>query len=332
MTNKNDQPCPDCDATTRRDFLQIAGGMALAGGLSNAVWAGEGKRPVPENKVTELYQSLSTDQKKGICFPVDHEHRTLVTGFALITDVTMENLKPVQLDLAEKIFKGMTSEEGYDRFTRQMKEDSDGMKGYSISFFGEPGDARFEFVLSGRHVTQRVDGNFDDRIAFGGTMFYGHASEAAGGFHENKTHKGNVFWYQALEVNKVFQAFDATQRQQVLLGKAPHESEVEHRQSPYPGLKVAEMSVEQQKLVQKTLMSMLRLYRQQDIDEALKTIKANGGLGELSLSFYQQQLSGKLGDIGNDGVWELWRLEGPGFAWHYRGNPHPHGWVNIAKV
>jgi hypothetical protein len=29
-------------------------------------------------------------------------------------------------------------------------------------------------------------------------------------------------------------------------------------------------------------------------------------------------------------VWDVWRIEGPSFVWHYRGNPHVHVWVNVA--
>jgi hypothetical protein len=42
------------------------------------------------------------------------------------------------------------------------------------------------------------------------------------------------------------------------------------------------------------------------------------------LAFYRR------GDIGDDGVWDNWRLEGPSFVWHFRGAPHVHVWVNVA--
>jgi hypothetical protein len=35
-------------------------------------------------------------------------------------------------------------------------------------------------------------------------------------------------------------------------------------------------------------------------------------------------------DIGNDGVWDNWRLEGPSFVWNFRGKPHVHIWINVA--
>ena len=48
------------------------------------------------------------------------------------------------------------------------------------------------------------------------------------------------------------------------------------------------------------------------------------GLEACNLAYYSQE------DIGDDGVWDNWRLEGPSFVWHFRGSPHVHVWVNVA--
>ena len=42
------------------------------------------------------------------------------------------------------------------------------------------------------------------------------------------------------------------------------------------------------------------------------------------ITFYKKD------DLGADGIWDNWRLEGPSFVWHYRGAPHVHVWVNVA--
>ena len=68
-------------------------------------------------------------------------------------------------------------------------------------------------------------------------------------------------------------------------------------------------------------------------DEVLAVLTANGGLEKTHLAFFQMDESGKKSaDLGNDGVWDVWRLEGPGFVWHFRGAPHVHVWVNITRV
>jgi len=53
-------------------------------------------------------------------------------------------------------------------------------------------------------------------------------------------------------------------------------------------------------------------------------LKAQGGLDACSLAFYAES------DMGDDGVWDNWRLEGPSFVWHFRGKPHVHIWINVA--
>jgi hypothetical protein len=69
---------------------------------------------------------------------------------------------------------------------------------------------------------------------------------------------------------------------------------------------------------------MLSMYRPSDVEEALACIKENGGLDSLRVSFYKE------GDLGGDGIWDRWRLEGPALVWYFRGSPHVHSWVNIA--
>jgi hypothetical protein len=63
------------------------------------------------------------------------------------------------------------------------------------------------------------------------------------------------------------------------------------------------------------------------IDEQAKVracLNRQGGLERCSLSFYRE------GDLGDDGEWDNWRLEGPAFVWYFRGTPHVHAWVHVA--
>ena len=91
-----------------------------------------------------------------------------------------------------------------------------------------------------------------------------------------------------------------------------------------PGIPVTELSADQKEGLQKVLMSLVEPYRPEDRDEVLACLKAQGGLEACSLAFYQD------GDIGDDGEWDNWRLEGPSFVWYFRGHPHVHIWINVA--
>jgi hypothetical protein len=177
-------------------------------------------------------------------------------------------------------------------------------------------------VMTGRHMTLRCDGNSADHVAFGGPIFYGHAPE----FNEKASHTDNVFWHQAVEANKLYQMLGGQQQKQALLSKTPREQAVGFRgpKGDIPGLPVTDMSTDQKEHLQKVLGTLTEMYRKSDQDEAMECLSKQGGLDACHLSFYSDQ------DIGNDGVWDNWRLEGPAFVWHYRGNPHVHVWVNVA--
>ncbi len=223
------------------------------------------------------------------------------------------------------IFENLYQPEWVKQIDRQVKDDAGGYgKQQNIAIFGHPGAEQFEFVMTGRHLTIRCDGHSADHVAFGGPIFYGH--DASRQFNEAADHPGNIFWPQALEANKVYQMLDERHRKLALVENLPKEEAVGFRgpNGPYPGVPVTELSSDQKEELQRVLKKLIEPYRQSDQDEALKCLKAQGGLDKCSLAFYHE------GDIGDDGVWDCWRLEGPSLVWYFRGSPHVHVWVNVA--
>ncbi|MEO6750263.1 MAG: hypothetical protein ABIP85_00655, partial [Chthoniobacteraceae bacterium] len=89
------------------------------------------------------------------------------------------------------------------------------------------------------------------------------------------------------------------------------------------GLAVADMTKDQREGVHAVMRDLLAPFRKEDTDEAMKFIEASG-FENLHMAFY------KSGDIGNDGIWDVWQIEGPNMVWYFRGAPHVHVWVNIA--
>jgi len=323
----------------RRDFVRVAGGAAAVG-LSGIVTPGivlaEEKNPSNEQLVEKLYKSLSDEQRKSVCFAWDHKDkergllRTHVSNNWSITDRNRLNVggsffTADQRDMIEAIFFGLYNPEWHDRIRKQLRDDAGGYgKQQTIAIFGEPGNGKFEFVMTGRHLTVRCDGDSEEHVAFGGPIFYGHAAQ---GFNEKPDHPGNVFWSQAVKANKLYEMLDGKQRKSALIETAPFEWDVElqGKQPERPGLRVSDMSADQKEHMQSVLQTMIDPYRVSDQDEVHKCLKAQGGLDECSISFFQE------GDIGNDKVWDNWRLEGPSAVWYYRGAPHVHVWVNVAS-
>ena len=177
--------------------------------------------------------------------------------------------------------------------------------------------------MTGRHLTARCDGDSAEHVAFGGPIFYGHAAQ---GFDEEATHPGNVYWHQALKANALYKMLDGKQRSKALIESAPEESAVDFqgKEGVFDGIAISELYDDQKQHAQGVLKTLLEPYRQSDRTEALKLLDKQGGLDKCHLAFYQSE------DIGEDGVWDIWRLEGPSFVWHYRGAPHVHVWVSVA--
>jgi Protein of unknown function (DUF3500) len=225
--------------------------------------------------------------------------------------------------MIKHIFEQIIQPDWHKRIYKQLEDDAGGYgNDQSIAMFGTPG-GKFEFVMTGRHMTLRADGNSADHVAFGGPIFYGHAAQ---GFNEKPNHPGNVFWHQALAANKVYEMLDEKQRMTALVNKLPREQDsgFQGPEGKFPGIPLSELASDQQSLVQEVLGKLIEPYRQGDREEALACVKAQGGLEKCSLAFYSD------GDVGNDKVWDCWRLEGPSLVWYFRGSPHVHVWVNVA--
>lgn len=321
----------------RRAFLETSAGTAaaIASGTvlgRSAIAAEAAKTPTSaESLVGQLYGALSDQQKKEVCFDWNHQDkkrgllRTFVANNWNITEPAIidDFYNDEQRELITGVFESIVHPDWHERYYQQLEDDAGGFgHEQSIAIFGKPGDGKFEMVITGRHMTLRCDGDSADHVAFGGPIFYGHAPQG----EEGPSHTGNVFWNQAVEANNLYQMLDGRQKKQAQVAKTPREQSVAFRgvKGGMTGLPVSDMSPDQREHMQKVLQTLTEMYRQSDQDEVTKCLKSQGGLDACKLSFYTDK------DIGKDGVWDNWRLEGPSFVWHYRGAPHVHVWVNVA--
>lgn len=331
-------PFSDCDCCrqteiNRRNFLKTTlTGLAAAGSAGLPLLAGEPPPAAPsgatsETLVTTLYHSLTDEQKKNIVFPFDHPLRSKVdNNWHIIKQRVGTDFTADQQAMIREIFLKMHSPDYAEKVFRQVEHDA-GEKGFgdcSVALFGEPGAGKFEFVLTGRHVTRRCDGDSVEGAAFGGPIFYGHAALS---FDEAPDHPGNIYWYQAKRANEVFQMLDGKQRKLALLGdsRGEHGTEtVALNRRDLQGIPISDLSRDQKEHVHMVMADLLAPFRKQDVDEALKLIR-NNGFDQLHLAFYKNE------DIGNDGVWDVWQIEGPAMIWYFRGAPHVHTWVHIRE-
>ncbi len=123
--------------------------------------------------------------------------------------------------------------------------------------------------------------------------------------------------------NQLYQMLDGEQQEAALV-RNPHmpaEDDV-YFEGPegkaagdFQGILVGQLSSDQQEHMQAVLKKLIEPYRQSDQDEVVRCLDKHGGLQACHLAFYAED------DLGGDGVWDNWRLEGPAFVWHFRGAP-----------
>ena len=131
------QQPPDCSnsenlSVSRRGFVQTIGVAAAVAAVPQVGVPDEPAKPVSESLVTKLYNSLTPTQKKSICFDWDHKDndrgllRTFVSNNWQITQpqIRSDFYTKKQQHLIHDVFKGMVRPARYDRFLKQLKEDS----------------------------------------------------------------------------------------------------------------------------------------------------------------------------------------------------------------
>jgi len=314
------------NSTSRRQFLTQSAAATLGGLIGSQ--AAAAPKSSPETLVQQLHKSLNEPQTAALCLPYDDPLRLKVdNNWHIRPQGIRDILDKDQQDLVRQIFDGLHSEEYKKEVWRQFDQDNKRDGGFgsaSIALFGQPGSGKFEFVLTGRHCTRRCDGDSAEGTAFGGPIFYGHAAQ---GFDEEPNHPGNAYWFQALRANEVFKALDGKQREAALLGASRGEHgtktvALSRKTAGLNGLRVGSMSADQKGLVRQVLADLVKPFREADAKEALALIDA-AGMDDLHMAFYKNE------DVGNDGVWDVWQIEGPHMVWYFRGDPHVHCWAHV---
>jgi hypothetical protein len=309
----------------RRGFIRPAGTLGAAAALG--VRRGLAVPLEGDPLVVALRDSLTPAQASRFLLPWSDPRRThAANNWHVVPETIGRAYSTDQRQLISDIVRSLTSDDGHDRLTRSMRDDAGGIDNYSAALFADDSD-RLAFVLTGRHMTMRADAGASG-APFGGPVFYGHAVE----FNERPEHPGNVWWRHARAASEVYYALDEADRE-VALVAGPSPRDVEHSvrldgagRTP-SGVSVGALADDQQKLVSGVLDEMLAPYRELDVDAVWKSIQANGGVGGLRLTFYSD------GDLPDEsGVWDRWKVEGPGLAWYFRGSPHVHAWLNVGAA
>jgi hypothetical protein len=307
----------------RRNFLIATSGLGVGCALTpSSLWGFEPGGSKAETVIGELYETLTASQRDVVCKEFSDALRQKVNANWHVVKplIGSDFYTKSQRNMVHEIVKQLTSESGFELISKQTEDDDGGIDAYSVAWFGKPGTESFEWMLTGRHLTLRADGNTQKKVVFGGPIVYGHGEETAP--------EDNLFFFQTQKVNKVFAALSTEQRQQALLkASIPGESSVRvEKKDQYAGLRVGSLSSDQVGLVNEALTSILGVYREEDTKEARELLAEVGGMESLSLQFYAND------DLKSDGVWDMWRIVGKNTCIHFRGAPHVHAYIHIQNV
>lgn len=343
----------------RRVFLGRSLGGALAAGVpllaQQPGFAGQpGDAPASSAvPLRAFYESLSAEQRRQMCFEWDHRGftklplRLHVTNNWGVSPVSITSFRKDQQQLIENVIASVLSPGWPERLKRQARNDTGQAWGnQKVAIFGAPNKGPCQMVVTGFHLTLRATCEATPSAAFHGAICHGHQPS---GFNERVGHPNNIFWFQAQLANQVYQALDQRARKQALITRdmpfymvdgridrrhilpdtklpIPLEPDVRFKgpKGSFPGMPIREMNAEARQLAALTLDGMLQPYRRVYQEQVRRCLQRQGGLEACSMAFYQER------DLGNDGEWDNWRIEGPAFVWYYRGSPHVHSWIHVA--
>lgn len=331
---------------TRRSWIQSAGATAGLLTMNPTVQLlGAPHKGNSDSLAMQLYKSLSDAQREKLCLPANHPKQQYISNWWYIHPEHRipTSYTPDQQDLIRKIFDSLHSPEHQDAVNSQVLSDQFGKadNAPSAGFFGTPADENFEFIFTGHHVTRRCNVRSHKGQGFGGApIFYGHfpypgdvdgqvrrVGGRMAGFVETKDHPGNPYWYQGKVFNRFVQSLNGRQQEMGLIAGEPRSEKpdaVIQIASAKHGLRTSELSKDQKKFLVQTMRSMLAMFRQDDVNATIETIRKKNIVDDLTVSWF----SGKY-DVGSDQVWDTWQIEGPNLVWYFRGVPHIHCYFHL---
>ncbi len=322
----------------RRGFLRIAGATSAAAFVPGlGIHSGFAvDPPATDSLAMQLYKSLSDEQRQKVCLPIDHPRRQYVSNWWYIhpDHRIPATFNSDQQELIRRIFDSLHSAEYLADVRKQVRIDQYGQErnAPAAGFFGTPENDDFEFIFTGHHVTRRCNAHTDRGQGFGGApIFYGHYPHSEENmrenFNEQKDHPGNLYWYQGRIFNEFVQGLAAVQQEQGLVTGDPRSESPEAviaKTDSAAGLDCSTLSADQKQLLLTTMKRMLAMFRADDANATISDIERRGIVDRLHVSWYQ----GKY-DIGSDGVWDTWQIEGPDLVWYFRGQPHIHCYFHL---
>jgi hypothetical protein len=312
----------------RRRALMLLGGAVGATGLAGRYMLlppapGASLRPVRDLLVS-LHDSMDDATRARACVPYDHPlrqyHNRGVRGGGL--PVSALSFSWEQRGMLTDLLHAGLSEQGRTRIPREHYINWPGVHLLSLLMCGDPRDAEHQTILTGPHLNLRLGGAGREGVAFGGPQVYG---DQRG--NERPGLPGNLYRDQYEIGRALFESLTDGQKRAALLDLAPPQTriEVRGRDAGFDGIPVESLSVGSRALAGRVVEAMLSTYHPDDVAYAASCLRENGGIERLHLSYYRRADDGGIGNA------QIFRLEGPAAVFHFRGYPHVHAFINVAR-
>ena len=308
----------------RRTALKLTAGVGVAGlGLHRLLPPKPSRVLEPVDALARrLYASLGSDQRAETCVSYDHPLRQYHNrgvpggGRAVLFGFDHEQRQT----LTDLFYAGL-SEDGRRRVPDEYFTRWGGVHTMRVLICGDPTAPPYQLILTGAHLNLRLGGKSREGAAFGGPQVYGdQRGDGVVGL------PGNLYRDQFLLGQRLLRSLDAGRRKQALLDEAPVQTQIElqGRRGSFPGLAVAELRPEGKALVRDLVERILSTYPAEDVAYARECLAAGGGLDALFVSYYRHSVDGDIPEG------QVFRLEGPGAVFYFRGHPHVHAFLNVA--
>lgn len=314
----------------RRQVIQIGSAALLLGGgalYTRYRWIPRRPRdPLPPVRelTQELCDGLAPETRERTCFPYDHPlrqyHNHGVPGAGLA--ITAAHFTRHQRGLLTDLLHAGLSRAGRERIPRQFFVNWPGVHLMRVAVFGDPAAPHYQVVLSGPHLNLRLGGASREGVAFGGPQVFG---DQRGNGREGLP--GNLYRYQLERAHALFEQLSPAQRVAATLARTPHQQQIEVRgeSAALPGLPLGELSASARSRAADLLRGVLENYASPDAEYAWECVEAGGGVEALHVSYYAE------GNAFDNGVCQVFRLEGPAAAYFFLGFPHVHAFLNVAR-
>jgi hypothetical protein len=138
---------------------------------------------------------------------------------------------------------------------------------------------------------------------------------------------GNLYRYQYEMGRALFESLPDDQKRAASFDRAPFQTRIELQggRGSFPGVPLEKAPAASLSLAGRLVEGILSTYDPDDAAYARDCLEHNGGVKGLSLSYYREADDGGIGNA------QIFRLEGPAAVFHFRGYPHVHAFINVAR-